>query len=637
MPIRRLPPVLIDRIAAGEVVERPAAVVKELMENAMDAGARSVEVVIHGGGRDLVRITDDGCGMGPDDLALCVERHATSKLAGEDLLAISTLGFRGEALPSIGAVAHLAIASRLRGAPHAFEVRVDGGAVTPPRPAALGEGTRVEVRDLFYATPARLKFLKSDRAETAAAVDVVRRLALARPDVAVTLVAEDKPALVWPARALDAEGRAARLADVLGGETGRNVIAVAGERGGVVLEGLAGLPSYSKANSLSQYLFVNGRPVRDKLLMGAIRGAYSDLLPSDRYPVLALFFSLDPREVDVNVHPAKTEVRFRDGGNVRALIVRTLTDALAARVPQTAGTIADRLVMLARAPELEQDATRRPLPGGGAFPQPLPFAARGGYDWRASPARPVEPFAPAGAVAEPGRPGYAPAQLDGGAGPFGQGAFDIAPPSADARADAAPLQASDLDRPLGAARAQLHETYIVAQTRDGLVLVDQHAAHERLVYERLKAGLDRDGVARQGLLIPAVVDLDPADAERLADKAEELAALGLVVEPFGPGAVLVREVPALLKDGDVAKLVRDLAEHAAEWDDALPLERRLLHVAATMACHGSVRAGRRLKVEEMNALLREMEETPNSGECNHGRPTFVTLSLKDVEKLFARR
>lgn len=634
MTIRRLPPVLIDRIAAGEVVERPAAVVKELMENAMDAGATAVEVVIHGGGRELVRITDNGSGMGPNDLALCVERHATSKLEGEDLLAISTLGFRGEALPSIGAVAHLAIASRPRGAAHAFEVRVDGGMVTPPRPAALGEGTRVEVRDLFFATPARLKFLKSDRAETTAAVDVVRRLALARPDVAVTLVAEDKPAVTWPARPCDAEGRAARLADVLGAEVGRNVIAVEGERGGVVLEGLAGLPSYSKANSLSQYLFVNGRPVRDKLLMGAIRGAYSDLLPSDRYPVLALFFSLDPREVDVNVHPAKTEVRFRDGGNVRALIVRTLTDALAARVPRTAATIADRLVALARTPELEQ-----PAPALGA-PQPGPagpttdwrraaaFAPRGGYDWRSSVSRPGE----AASFAETDGAGYAPRAQEPA-----QGSFDIAPPSADARADAAPVQAGDLDRPLGAARAQLHETYIVSQTREGLVLVDQHAAHERLVYEKLKAGLDRDGVARQGLLIPAVVDLDPADAERLAEKAADLAALGLVVEPFGPGAVLVREVPALLKEADVSRLVRDLAEHAAEWDDALPLERRLLHVAATMACHGSVRAGRRLRVEEMNALLREMEATPNSGECNHGRPTFVTLSLKDVEKLFARR
>jgi len=619
-PIRRLPPVLIDRIAAGEVVERPAAVVKELVENALDAGARAVEVVIGGGGRRLVRVTDDGAGMGPDDLALCVERHATSKLSGEDLLAIATLGFRGEALPSIGAVAHLAIASRPPDAAHAFEVRVDGGVVTPPRPTALAGGTRVEVRDLFYATPARLKFLKSDRAEGAAATDVVRRLALARPDVAFTLVTEDRAAVTFPPRAADAAGRAARLADVLGADAGRNVITVFGTRGGVVLEGLAGLPTFSKANSLSQFLFVNGRPVRDKLLMGAVRAAYADLLPSDRYPVLALFFSLDPREVDVNVHPAKTEVRFRDGGNVRALVVRTLSDALAARLPSTAATMADRLVALARAPELEGPRTGfAPVPA-----RPSPFAVRPqaslDYDWRGSAARPPEP-----------------GRFDAGLAEDGQADLGIGAPSADARADAAPVAPGDLDRPLGAARAQLHETYIVAQTREGLVLVDQHAAHERLVYEKLKAALARDGVGRQGLLIPAVVDLDPADADRLAERASDLAALGLVLEPFGPGAVLVREVPALLKDADVSRLVADLAEHAAEWDDALPLERRLLHVAATMACHGSVRAGRRLRVEEMNALLREMEATPNAGECNHGRPTFVTLSLKDVEKLFARR
>ncbi|MFG1214717.1 DNA mismatch repair endonuclease MutL [Xanthobacter flavus] len=615
MSIRRLPPVLIDRIAAGEVVERPAAVVKELVENALDAGARSIEVVIQAGGRRLVRVTDDGSGMGPDDLALCVERHATSKLSGEDLLAIATLGFRGEALPSIGAVAHLAIASRPPGAAHAFEVRVDGGVVTPPRPAALGGGTRVEVRDLFYATPARLKFLKSDRAEGTAAADVVRRLALARPDVAFTLATDERAPVTFPARPDDEAGRAQRLADVLGADAGRNVIAVSGIREGARLDGLAGLPTFSKANSLSQYLFVNGRPVRDKLLMGAVRAAYADLLPSDRYPVLALFFTLDPRDVDVNVHPAKTEVRFRDGGNVRALIVRTLSDALAARIPSTAAGMADRLVALAQTPSLPP----RAAPGlaeperGGAFAGFRP-APRLDYDWRQSPARP-ESF----------RSGEEQVRLE------------IAEPSADARADAAPVSAVDLDRPLGAARAQLHETYIVAQTREGLVLIDQHAAHERLVYEKLKAAIERDGVARQGLLIPAVVDLDPADADRLTERAADLAALGLVLEPFGPGAVLVREVPALLKDADVTRLVTDLAEHAAEWDDALPLERRLLHVAATMACHGSVRAGRRLRVEEMNALLREMEQTPNAGECNHGRPTFVTLSLKDVEKLFARR
>lgn len=627
MPIRRLPPVLIDRIAAGEVVERPAAVVKEVLENALDAGATAVEIVVDRGGRRLIRITDDGGGMTPDDLSLAVERHATSKLPTEDLLAISTLGFRGEALPSIGSVARLSIASRPHGAEHGYEIRVEGGVLSPPRPTPLRGGTRVEVRDLFFATPARLKFLKSDRAETAAAVDVVRRLALARPDVAFTLVAEERGPLTWAAREDTPEGRMARLAEVLGAEAGRNVLAVEGERGGVRLTGLAGLPTFSKANSLSQFLFVNGRPVRDKLLMGALRAAYSDLLPSDRFPVLALFITLDPREVDVNVHPAKTEVRFRDGGNVRALLIRTLTDALAARLPRTAATMADRLVSLARTPELEARPAA-PAVGWSARTYAPDPALRGGYDWRASPARPQASEPAPTAV-------FGLAELGFSAG--GQGTFDVGAPSVDARADRAVPEATDLDKPLGAARAQLHETYIVAQTRDGVVLVDQHAAHERLVYEKLKGALERDGVARQGLLVPVVVDLDAAEADRLVERAEDLAGLGLVLESFGNGAVLVREVPALLATADVTRMVRDLAEHAAEWDDSLPLERRLLHVAATMACHGSVRAGRRLRVEEMNALLRDMEATPNAGECNHGRPTFVTLSLKDVEKLFARR
>ncbi len=610
MTIRRLPPVLIDRIAAGEVVERPAAVVKELVENAIDAGARAIEVVIDGGGRRLIRVSDDGGGMGPDQLELAIERHATSKLPTEDLLSIATLGFRGEALPSIGSVARLSIASRPEGAANGFEIRVEGGVVSAPRPAALNGGTRVDVRDLFFATPARLKFLKSDRAEAAAAVDVVRRLALARPDIAFTLVAEERGPVTYPARTDDDEGRAKRIADVLGADAGRNVVPVMGERGGARLEGLAGLPTFSKANSLSQYLFVNGRPVRDKVLLGAIRAAYSDLLPSDRHPLLALFISLDPRDVDVNVHPAKTEVRFRDGGNIRALIVRTLSDALAERAPSTAATMADRLVSLAQTPELQAVPVRAP-----SVYRPAEAIPSGFFDWRESPSRPAA----------------------AGLYEAGQGDFDVGFPSADARPSETVPSAVDLERPLGAARAQLHETYILAQTRDGLVLVDQHAAHERLVYEKMKAALERDGIARQGLLVPVIVELDPGEADRLAERAADLEGLGLVLEGFGHGAVLVREVPALLKDADVTKLVQDVAQHAAEWDDSLPLERRLLHVAATMACHGSVRAGRRLRVEEMNALLREMESTPNAGECNHGRPTFITLSLSDVEKLFARR
>ncbi|MCC6948004.1 MAG: DNA mismatch repair endonuclease MutL [Bradyrhizobiaceae bacterium] len=595
MPVRQLPESLVNRIAAGEVVERPASVAKELVENALDAGARRIEVVLSGGGRRLIRVTDDGSGMSAGDLGLAVERHATSKLANDDLDAIATLGFRGEALPSIGAVARLSIVTRTQDADAASEILVEGGRKSEVRPAALGQGTRIEVRDLFYATPARLKFLKSDRAETAAAVEAVKRLALARPDVAFTLVAEDRPPVTYAARGNGTEGRLARMADVLGADLRENAVPVEGEREGVALSGLAGLPTFSRANSLAQYLFVNGRPVRDKVLLGAVRAAYADLLHGDRYPVVALFLSLDPREVDVNVHPAKTEVRFRDPGLVRALLIRALKDTLGTGAMRAATTGAARLVSFAR---------------------PNIGSARPAQAWRGSAA-----------------PAYAPHFAEAE-----QAVFDaVAAPSADARADAAPAASDLLDKPLGAARAQLHETYIVAQTRDGLVVVDQHAAHERIVYERLKAALARDGVARQILLVPQVVELDPGDAAALAERADDLAKLGLVVEQFGPGAVLVREVPALLGDTDVIGLVHDLAEHVAEWDQSLPLERRLLAVASSMSCHGSVRAGRRLKPDEMNALLREMETTENAGQCNHGRPTYVELKLADIEKLFGRR
>jgi DNA mismatch repair protein MutL len=595
MAVRQLPEALVNRIAAGEVVERPASVVKELVENALDADARRIEVVLAGGGARLIRVTDDGSGMGPADLALAVERHATSKLAGDDLDRIGTLGFRGEALPSIGSVAKLSIVTRTGDAANASAILVDGGKKSPVRPAALGQGTRVEVRDLFYATPARLKFLKSERAETAAAVETLRRLALARPDVAFTLVAEDRPPVAYAARSTDAEGRLARMADVLGRELRENAVAVEGAREGVTVSGLAGLPTFSRANSLAQYLFVNGRPVRDKVLLGAVRAAYSDLLHGDRHPVVALFLTLDPREVDVNVHPAKTEVRFRDPGLVRALLIRALKDALGQGATRSATTGAARLISFARR---------------------NPAGARSLTSWRGS-----------------ASPAYAP-----GFAEEEQAAFAaIGDPSADARAGLVPAASDLLDRPLGAARAQLHETYIVAETRDGLIVIDQHAAHERIVYERLKAALDRDGVARQILLVPQVVELDPCDAAALLERAHELSRLGLVLDSFGQGAVLVREVPALLGETDAEGLVRDLAEHMAEWDQSLPLERRLLAVASSMSCHGSVRAGRRLKPEEMNALLRQMESTENAGQCNHGRPTYVELKLEDIEKLFGRR
>jgi DNA mismatch repair protein MutL len=609
MPVRQLPETLVNRIAAGEVVERPASVVKELAENALDAGAHRVEIATDGGGRRLIRVTDDGAGMTRGDLELAVERHATSKLDGDDLLRIETLGFRGEALPSIGSVARLSITTRHASEPHAWSIAVDGGAKSEVKPAALSQGTRVEVKDLFYATPARLKFLKSDRSEAEAVREVVRRLAMSRPDVALTLTSDDRT-VTWPAALSGAPGRLARLSDVLGADFRANAVEVHAERDGVVVEGFAGLPTHSRANSLGQYLFVNGRPVRDKLLIGVIRGAYADYLPRDRHPVLALFVTLPPREVDVNVHPAKTEVRFRDSTLVRSLLIYSLKEALA------------------------RDAQRAATTGGTATIasfRPAALPRRGAFDWRRSPSRPLPPRGAVAAWAAPeptAEPGLAEAA---------QAVFDVGAAAATARVEVAEPAPDLLDRPLGAARAQVHDTYIVAQTRDGLVIVDQHAAHERLVYERMKASLEQKGIARQILLIPEIVELDPADAERLVSRADELQRFGLVIEAFGPGAIAVRETPSMLGEIDAIALARDLAEHAAEWDEALPLERRLMHVAATMACYGSVRAGRRLKPEEMNALLREMEATPNSGQCNHGRPTYVELKLTDIERLFGRR
>jgi DNA mismatch repair protein MutL len=595
MPVRQLSEATVNRIAAGEVVERPASVVKELVENALDAGATRIEVATDGGGRRFIRVIDDGDGMPRRDLELSVERHATSKLDDEDLLAIRTLGFRGEALPSIGAVGRLNITTRHRSEPHAWELSVEGGVKSPVKPAALDYGTRVELRDLFYATPARLKFLKTDRTEAEAVRDVVRRLAMSRPDVAFTLTGEDRAPVTWAAALPGPPGRLARLADILGAEFRANAVEIRAGREGFMIEGFAALPTLTRANTLGQYLFVNGRPVRDKLLLGALRGAYADYLPRDRHPLVALFITQDPREVDVNVHPAKTEVRFRDAGLVRGLLVSALREALA------------------------RDGQRAATTGGTATIAAFRPATAPRWDWRQSPAR---PFVRGNVV------GFTEAA---------QAAFQVGEPMADARADMVEPAPELLDRPLGAARAQIHETYIVAQTRDGLVVVDQHAAHERLVYERMKAAIERSGVARQILLIPEIVELDEADVERLLARADELSRYGLAIEAFGPGAVAVRETPSMLGEIDVRGMVSDLAEHMAEWDEALPLERRLLHVSATMACHGSVRAGRRLKPEEMNALLREMESTPNSGQCNHGRPTYVELKLADIERLFGRK
>lgn len=594
MPIRRLSEDMVNRIAAGEVVERPASVVKELVENAIDAGASRIEIVTAGGGASLIRVSDDGGGIGRDDLALAVERHCTSKLDG-GLDEIRSLGFRGEALAAIGAAARLTVSSRRAGAGGAWSIKVEGGRVGPVEPAALTAGTRIEVRDLFFATPARLKFLKSERAEASAITDVVRRLALAHPEVRFSLSGGDRTPLDLPAQAGE-DARRARLGDVMGREFRDNAIAIEAVREGARLTGFAGLPTYSRANTLGQFLFVNGRPVRDKLLLGALRAAYADLMKRDRHPAAVLFIEVEPREVDVNVHPNKADVRFRDSGLVRGLIIGAIREAFAASGPRTSSTAASATIAAFR------PAGRGPMRPPSSWRPPLRYGGGGA--------------APAFGFAEEA-----------------QAAFDIAP-SADVRAASAPEAAM---QPLGAAMAQVHDTYVVAQTADGLVIVDQHAAHERLVYERLKRGLEANGVARQILLIPDVVDLAPDDVARLAERAEELATLGLVLEPFGPGAVAVRETPAMLGAIDASALVRDLAEEIAEWERADTLRDRLEAVASRMACHGSVRAGRRLKPEEMDALLREIEATPNASECNHGRPTFIELKLADIERLFGRR
>src|SRR3954451_16015905 len=480
MPVRQLPETIVNRIAAGEVVERPASVVKELVENAIDAGASRIDIFTDGGGRRRIGVTDDGDGMSRADLALAVDRHATSKLDDEDLLRIRTLGFRGEALPSIGAVAKLGITTRHAGEPHAWSLSVEGGVESPIMPAALSQGTRVEVSDLFYATPARLKFLKTGRTEAEAIREVVRRLAMARPDIAFTLAGEERAPVTWTAALPGAPGQLTRLGDILGADFRSHAIAVRSERDHVAVEGFAAAPALTRANALGQYLFVNGRPVRDKLILGAVRAAYADYLPRDRHPVVALFVTLDPREVDANVHPAKTEVRFRNAGLVRGLIVHGLKEGLAREGKRTAANN-----------------------GGAVFASFRPSSAPPNWDWRRSPAYPST-----GAVA-----GFS--GLPGHFAEPGQAAFDVGTPTADVRPDEASPAADLLDRPLGAARTQIHATYIVSQTRDGLIVVDQHAAHERIVYEKLKASMARDGVQRQILLIPEIVELDEATVERL--------------------------------------------------------------------------------------------------------------------------
>jgi DNA mismatch repair protein MutL len=608
VPIRRLPEALVNRIAAGEVVERPASAVKELVENALDAGARRVEVTLERGGRGLIGVADDGCGMTAEELELAVERHATSKLADDDLVRIETLGFRGEALPSIAAVARLRLTSRARGADGAHVLEVEAGRRRGPAPAAHSVGTRAEVRDLFYATPARLKFLKSERAETEAAAEAVTRLAMAHPGVAFLFAADGRRPLRSAARAGDpAEARLRRLGEVLSRDFVDNALPLAAEREGVRLAGHVGLPTLNRRTARHQYLFVNGRPVADRLLAGAVRAAYADVLPRDRHAVAALFVEVPPEAVDVNVHPAKAEVRFREPGLVRGLIVAAIKHALLEAGHRASSSAAAVALGSFRS--------------GGA-----PAAVTGGCATGAYP-----PVRAAFATLAPG--------LRETAARYQAPLPAVAPPTAEGPVEReAEAEAAEAERfPLGAAKAQLHGNYIVAQTRDGLIIVDQHAAHERIVYERMKSQLAAGGVARQGLLVPEVVELDEGDVARLCARLEELAELGLVLEPFGPGAVLVRETPAILGAVDPRALVRDVADELAEAGQTERLRERLERVCAKMACHGSIRAGRRLRTEEMNALLRDMERTPRSGQCNHGRPTYVALGLADIERLFGRR
>ena len=603
--IRRLPPGTVNQIAAGEVVERPASALKELFENALDAGATRIDVTLEDGGRTLIRVADDGCGMGPEALPLALERHATSKLSPDDagdydLLDIRSMGFRGEALPSIASVSRLSITSREAGA-DGWTLRCDGGAARAPSPAPFpGTGTVVEVRDLFYATPARLGFLKTERAEISACLDVVRRLAMARPDVAISVTCDGRRRVAFAAEPPGEDGHLARLAAIMGPEFGRNAVPLDADRDGARLSGFAGLPTFNRGLPDRQYLFVNGRPVRDKLVVGAVRGAYADFLARDRHPMVALFLALPATAVDVNVHPAKTEVRFKEAGSVRGLLVSALKHALAEAGHRASTTVASAALGAAR-PEhtgmAEASAAYRPQTVDRRFVQPS----------RAH-------LAEAASF-------YAPQDDPGGLGPSVRSEPEAPPAS----------------YPLGAARAQLHETYIVSQTADGLVIVDQHAAHERLVYERMKAAMAGQGVPRQALLIPEVVDLPAEEAEAVCGRADELAEMGLVVEPFGETAVLVRETPALLGECDAQGLVRDIAEDLVGLDENLALKERLGDVCGDMACRGSVRAGRRLNAEEMNALLRQMEATPHSGQCNHGRPTYVELKLADIERLFGRR
>jgi len=608
--IRILPPTLVNRIAAGEVVERPASVVKELVENAIDAGATRIDIALEQAGKNRITVHDNGSGMDKGELALAVLRHATSKLPSDDLLNIRYLGFRGEALPAIASVSRLIVTTRAAGAEGAWSLRVEGGDIGAIEPATLAAGTRIEVRDIFYATPARLKFLKSDRTEIQQALDMVRRLSMAHPAIAFSLASDGKTMLRVQATTGDGpEARLSRLRDIMGKEFTENALALDRQREAIRLTGFAALPTFNRGTSAEQYLFVNNRPVRDKLLLGSLRTAYQDVISHSRYPVVALFLDLPAGEVDVNVHPAKTEVRFRDSNAMRGMMIGAIKHALS-----DAGFRASTSVS---AQALQSFTTEHyaPPPGSHNITPTLPRGG-GGYERLGESARRF--FEPLGNMTS-------------------LLTREMTPPLAKP-ADAPAENSPDYTLyPLGAARAQLHRTYIVAETVDGLVIVDQHAAHERLVHEQMKAGLEAQGMARQKLLIPEVVALDEATAECLLAHSHELLALGLVMESFGAGAVVVRETPAMLGEVDIPALIHELADNIREGGEAVALKERIEHLSGTLACHGSVRAGRTLSIDEMNALLRRMEQTPFSGQCNHGRPTYIELKRKDIEKLFGRR
>lgn len=610
MGIRILPSNLVNQIAAGEVIERPASVVKELVENAIDAGASSIEITLLDGGKGMISVTDDGKGMLPEELSLAVERHATSKLPDDDLFNINFLGFRGEALPSVASVSRLSITSRPRGADSAFKIEVNGGQKSEVKPAAGNFGTRIEVRDLFYATPARLKFLKSNASEVAQCVDIVQKIAIANPCIAFTLYDENKRKIFFDASPKDAPNATMhRIESVMGKDFAQNSLQLDEKRDNIRISGFVSLPTYNKANSLSQYLFVNSRPVRDKLLLGALKGAYQDVLPSNRYPACVLFFEVNPQYVDVNVHPTKAEVRFFDAGAVRGLLVSAVRKLLSTGSSAGADAEANNInlaeyVHFFGEPEKPEKHNDNMCLISDNFLQMSGFPKGQGYS------------APAAKQV------YIP-QLEN--------EYSVKTEEVENIEDTEYF-------PLGLAKAQFHNTYIISQARDGIVIIDQHAAHERITMEKMKRNLlENKKIETQILLIPEVVDLSISEKQKILEIAPELSKAGLEVEEFGASAVIVREIPALIKNCDVKKLVTDLAQEAQEWNRGFSLDDKINHICATCACHGSVRAGRSLNFEEMNHLLREMETTERSGQCNHGRPTYIKLSLSEIEKLFARK